>query len=158
MRCAVPLLCDLAALMRAPGSANLCEWWDVPGVLLDDLHGMLRRAQESWSCEFVSVVGLRVFHTWPVLEASVVVLQQAWLSLPGRICVRLCPWCQKARALHLQLDIALAQTTAFLEVVPTKRCKCPKKNTYSKKGAQKTRDSQWKFAPGLQSHVKNGTK
>ena len=49
----------------------------------------------------------------------------------------LCPWCPKARALGLQLDIALTQTTAFLEVVPTKRCKCQmskEKRFFSEKG------------------------
>ena len=48
VRCAVSL--TYVILLRLCGRrcpANLCEWWESPGVVLDDLRAMMARAHES---------------------------------------------------------------------------------------------------------------
>ena len=82
VRCAVSL--TYVILLRLCGRrcpANLCEWWESPGVVLDDLRAMMARAHESELCEYSALAGLRSFRTWPTLQTSAFVVQQAWWSV-----------------------------------------------------------------------------
>ena len=86
-RCHMCSCCVCAGLVGLGMFGELRLFWACPLPLLDDLHALLCRFDESWETEFAASVGLAEFRSWTALasEGALHGLQIRWQRVNTRV-------------------------------------------------------------------------